>query len=168
MKILIAYFSHMGNTEELARKIQEITGGDLVEIVPKRPYPTDYRSIVSQAEREKREDFRPEIEETGVDVREYDAIFIGTPVWWFSAAPPTKTFLSQNDLSGKTVVPFCTHGGGGVADTFNEIARMVPRSEVKKGLETYENSATEEEIAEWISGLWQPSGESREAIQTQQ
>lgn len=109
--ILIAYYSHSGNTRSAAEKIQKITGGNLFEIIPSEPYPEGYNAVVAQAKKEKENDFYPELTNNG-NVKNYDIIFIGTPVWWYTMAGPVKTFIKNNDFEGKVIVPFCTHGGG--------------------------------------------------------
>ncbi len=112
-KILIVYYSWSGNTRSVAEKIREITGGDIIEIVPALPYPEDYNEVVNQAKKEIREGFRPELETIIGRVDEYSRIFIGSPNWWNTVAPPVASFLAEHDLTGKTIFPFCTHGGGG-------------------------------------------------------
>ena len=107
-KILIAYYSHSGNTKEAAEKIQSLTGADLFEIKPANEYPKDYNAVVNQAKQEKADDVRPELVSLG-NVKAYDILFIGTPVWWYTMASPVKTFLAENNFDGKIIVPFCTH-----------------------------------------------------------
>ena len=151
-KVLIAYYSHSGNTEAAAKKIQAVTGGDLFEIQPKTAYPKDYNAVVSQAQEEKRNDVRPELIDNG-DVKDYDIIFVGTPVWWYTMAGPVKTFLSKNDFSGKIIVPFCTHGGGGASATYTDMQNLAKGATVTEGYTTYEDSAKESEIRAWINKL---------------
>ena len=151
-KILIAYYSHSGNTKEAAEKIQSLTGGDLFEIKPANEYPKDYNAVVNQAKQEKADDVRPELVSLG-NVKAYDILFIGTPVWWYTMASPEKTFLSANNLSRTIVAPFCTHGGGGASSTYTDIKNLAQGAEVKEGYTSYENSANIEEIGKWINSL---------------
>jgi len=139
-KILIAYYSHSGNTKAVAEKIQSLIGGDLFEIVPVNRYPEDYNTIVNQAKLEKQNDIRPEIESSG-NVKDYDTIYIGTPVWWYTMASPVRTFIAENDFSGKTIIPFCTHGGGGASNTYSDMQKLASGAVVKEGYASYENSA---------------------------
>lgn len=90
-KILIAYYSHSGNTKEAAEKIQTITGGDIFDIQPVNKYSNNYNEVVNQAKIEKQNDTRPELISNG-DIQNYDIIFVGTPVWWYTMASPVKTF----------------------------------------------------------------------------
>lgn len=150
-KILIAYYSHSGNTKSVAKKIQEITGGDLFKIEPLKPYPNNYNDIVNQAKLEKLENFSPELVENG-NISEYDIIYIGTPVWWYTFASPIRTFLKENDFAGKIIMPFCTHGGGGASSTYTDMEKLCPSANIKSGHTLYENNIDLREIKKWIYG----------------
>ncbi len=154
-KVLIVYYSYSGNTEFIAKKIQAKTGGDLFKIETEKPYPASYNEVVEQAKQEKAEDYRPKIKSIPKNIQEYDIIFLGTPVWWYTMAPPLKTFLSQVDLKEKIVVPFCTHGGGGASSTFSDIKKLASQANIQEGLEIYSrgNNSTDKEIDLWIMQL---------------
>ena len=104
--VLIAYFSWSGNTAEMAAQIQEQTGGDLFEIVPVEPYPTDYDECGDVALAERDSNARPEIQNLPESIEQYDTIFIGYPIWWHTAPMIIGTFLESYDLSGVDVYPF--------------------------------------------------------------
>lgn len=104
--VLIAYFSRSGNTAEMAAQIQEQTGGDLFEIVPVEPYPTDYDECGEVALAERDSNARPEIQNLPESIDQYDTIFIGYPIWWHTAPMIIGTFLESYDLSGVDVYPF--------------------------------------------------------------
>lgn len=104
--VLIAYFSWSGNTAEMAAQIQEQTGGDLFEIVPVEPYPTDYSECGEVALAERDSNARPEIQNLPESIEQYDTIFIGYPIWWHTAPMIIGTFLENYDLSGMDVYPF--------------------------------------------------------------
>lgn len=108
--MLVAYFSHSGNTREMARQIAEATNGDLFEIVPQSAYPAQYDAVMAQAKREIGRGYRPALKGRLPDIGAYDVIFVGSPCWWGTVAPPVATFLAAYDWSGKTVAPFMTHG----------------------------------------------------------
>lgn len=148
-KILIAYYSHTGNTKSVAEKIQSLTGGDFFEIKTTQVYPANYNDLVNQAKIEKRDNIMPELVEN-VDISGYDKIYIGSPVWWYTFATPIRTFLAKNDFSGKTIIPFCTHGGGGASATYEDIKKLCPNAEVKDGFTSYENSAKLSDIEAWL------------------
>ncbi len=151
-KVLIAYYSYSGNTKRVAEKIQQLTNGDIFEIVPKKAYPNNYNDVVNLAKDEKQKDIKPELTDNG-NVKDYDIIFLGTPVWWYTMASPVKTFISNNDFSGKTIVPFCTHGGGGASSTYIDMQKLAKGAKVTEGYTSYENSAKDSEIADWINKL---------------
>ena len=112
-KILIAFYSWSGNTRAAARQIQQVIGGDLFEIKTVKPYPRDHRDCAKFAKKELETKTMPAL--TGVpDISGYRIIFIGSPNWWGTMATPVYSFIRELDLSGKIVVPFFTHGGGGM------------------------------------------------------
>lgn len=104
--VLIAYFSWSGNTAEMAAQIQKQTGGDLFEIVPVEPYPTDYSECGEVALAERDSNARPEIQNLPESIEQYDTIFIGYPIWWHTAPMIIGTFLENYDLSGVDIYPF--------------------------------------------------------------
>ncbi len=148
-KTLIAYYSYSGNTRAVAEKIKKLTGGDLFEIKPVKSYPANYNDMINLAKKEKETGYKPELTET-IDLADYDTIYLGTPVWWYTFASPIRTFLSENDFSGKTIKPYCTHGGGGASNTFSDIKKLCPDAVVKEGLEFIENSAKDAELEAWV------------------
>ena len=105
-KILVAYFSWSGNTEDMAAYIAEKTGGDLLEIQPSTPYPTDYNECGELALTERDNNERPEISNLPESIDEYDVIMIGYPIWWHTAPMIIGSFLESYDLSGKEIYPF--------------------------------------------------------------
>lgn len=151
-KTLIAYYSHSGNTKAVAQKIQNYTGGDTFEIEPVNKYSQNYNEVVNQAKIEAQNDVRPELINNG-DIKDYDIIFLGTPVWWYTIASPVKTFLTSHNWENKIIIPFCTHGGGGASNTYRDIQKFAPNAKVLNGYTSYENSANIEEIKTWINNL---------------
>lgn len=132
-KILVAYYSYSGNTRHAAEQIQKSTGGTLFEIKPVKAYPADYNACVDQAKTEIRAGVKPALAEKVKNLDQYDVVFVGTPNWWSTMAPPVLTFLSENDFAGKTVIPFVTHGGGGMARCERDIRKACPKSKFGKG-----------------------------------
>ena len=131
--MLVAYFSlageqygvgvvEEGNTSIIAHMIAEQTGADLFEIEAATPYPTTYQGLLDVSQQEMRDNARPEIADTVDNMDDYDTIFIGYPNWWGDMPMIVYSFLESYDLSGKTIVPFCTHGGSGLSDTESTIA----------------------------------------------
>ncbi len=151
-KYLVAYFSLSGNTKSVAEKIADCKNADLFEIKPVEEYPTDYTTVVNIAKKEKNSDYQPDLVDYG-DVSDYDVIFIGTPVWWYTMAQVVKAYVLHNDFSGKIIVPFCTHGGGGASSTYSDLQKYAPDATVLKGLTVYGDSASLEDIQSWIKEL---------------
>lgn len=154
-KILIAYYTHSGNTKKIAEQIQNETGGTLFEIIPEKAYPEDYNTVVQQAKEEINAGFKPALKTKVDNINAYDVVFIGSPNWWSTNAPPIDTFLTENDLSGKTVVPFCTHGGGGQARTARDVAALCPDSTVSEGLSVSDKEIGKANvrISEWLKKI---------------
>ena len=154
--ILVAYFSWSGNTEETATYIQEQTGGDLYEIQPVTPYPEDYNECGDVALEERDSNARPEIQDLPADLFGYDTLFIGYPNWNADLPMPLYTFLEEYDLSGKTIIPFTTHGGSGFSRTIDTIAELEPDAQVEEdGLAISRNAVpdAEGEVTDWVGGL---------------
>ncbi|MBO7672517.1 NAD(P)H-dependent oxidoreductase [bacterium] len=148
-KVLIAYYSHSGNTKSVAEKIQQLTGGDMFEIKPVKAYPANYNDVVNLAQTEKAQNFKPELIDNG-DISAYDTIFVGTPVWWYTFSSPVRTFLVAHDFAGKTIMPFCTHGGGGASATYTDMQKLCPNATVKNGFTSFEDSAQLKDIEDWL------------------
>jgi flavodoxin len=131
---LTAYFSHSGNTREIGRLIHENIGGDLFEIVPVDLYPADYDAVVEQARKELSEKFMPGLKTKVENMDSYNVIFIGYPNWWGTVPRPVAAFLSEYDLSGKTIVPFCTHEGSALGRSVADIKGLCSQSTILEGL----------------------------------
>ena len=151
-QILIVYFSHSGNTRKIANLIQQEVGGVIHEIQPEVPYPNSYNSVVDQARKEIQAGYKPALQSKLDHIESYDTIFLGSPNWCSTIAPPVATFLSEYDLSGKTIVPFCTHGGGGLGKIGKDIAKLSPRSTTLRSFEVYGSGTgnTQSEVSAWL------------------
>jgi flavodoxin len=154
-KILIAYFSHTGNTNAFAEGIQKEVGGDLFEIKPQDAYPQDHDVLVQQAKEEVNSGYTPKLKNKVADISSYDVIFIGTPIWWYTVAPPVRTFLTEYDLSGKTIIPFSTHKGSGLSGIDKTIKELQPKANVLNGFAIWNDRAKDmqPDITKWIQGL---------------
>jgi len=134
---LIVYYSRSGNTRRIAHLIQREIGGTVHEIQPAVPYPRSYDAVVDQAGEEIQAGYRPALQTKLDHTEAYDTVFVGSPNWWNTIAPPVATFLSEYDLAGKTIVPFCTHGGGGLGRIGRDIAKLCPQSTILSSFEIY-------------------------------
>lgn len=169
-KILVAYFSRtgsnyvsgdivdlpVGNTAAVAQMIREKTGADLFEIKTVKPYPADYEETTAVAKAEKNSNARPAIV-GGVDnIAQYDVIILGFPNWWGTVPMAVLSFLEQHDLSGKSILPLCTHEGSGMGSSVRDLKKALPSSMVKKGLpikgsRVYKkDAAISAEVDEWL------------------
>ncbi len=136
-KMLIAYFSWSGNTQGIAEEIRRQTGADLFEIVPIPAYSEDYNTVLMEAQRDQHEQARPAITAPLPSIEEYDVILLGYPNWWASIPMPIATFLESYDFSGKTILPFCSHGGGRFGQSLTAIAKLVPQAIIAPGLSVH-------------------------------
>ena len=153
--ILIAYFSWSGNTELVANEIQSQTGGDLFEIVPEEPYPNDYEATGERWREEQAADARPAIAGTVAHMADYDTIFLGYPIWSSTLPSVNRTFLEQYDLSGKTIIPFCTHGGSRFGSSVGVIEELAPDAVVADGFEISGSRSgnCSEGVTDWLREL---------------
>lgn len=146
----------LGNTQYMAQVIQNTIGGDLFEIKTVQNYPRDHEPLVEQAADEQDENLRPDLSTKVENINDYDVIFIGYPNWWSDMPMPLYTFLEEYDLSGKTIVPFSTHGGSGFSGTINEIEDLQPNAKViTDALTISRNNIADaaSEITEWVNEL---------------
>ena len=156
-KVLIAYFSWAKHTEKMANVIKEQTGADVAEIVRVKDYPTDYNECTEVALEEKNNKERPEIKDLGVNLDDYDTIFVGYPNWWGDMPMPVYTFLEKNNFNGKTVIPFMTSYSSGTSGTFNTIKSIANGANVLEGIHIYQrdidNNDYENDMISWLNGL---------------
>lgn len=144
-----------GNTEYVANLISEKINADLFRLEPVKAYPTDYEKLLDRAREEMQNDERPEIKNP-IDISDYETIFIGYPIWNSDLPPIINTFLENNDFDGKTVIPFCSHGGSGLARTPSTIADKLSNANViTNNFEIYRDDMDEskEKVDTWLSEI---------------
>lgn len=171
MKSIIVYFSRAGsnwvndkvdniktgNTKLLSQYIQKRIGGDLFEIKTKKQYTDEYYKATEEAKDELNSVFFPELIEYP-DIRGYDTIYIGHPIWWDTFPMAVAEFLRKNNFSGKKIIPFCTHEGSGVANSEKDISRYTSNSNICSYFEIrgykcqniIEDKKTQKEIDDWL------------------
>lgn len=132
-KVLVLYYSQTSNTATVAQEIQKALGADMEAIVPVVPYDGTYQETIERSRKEREEGILPEVEPIKADIAQYDIIFLGFPVWFGTVAPPIGKLLETVDFSGKTLVPFCTFGSGGLQSSSADIAAKQPNATVKPG-----------------------------------
>lgn len=149
-KVLIAYFSWSGTTQRMAEQIHDITGGDLFRIEPVVPYPTEYTPCTEVAREEKENDARPEIKNRVGNWDDYDIVFIGCPVWWWTTPMIIHTFCESYDFKDKTVVPFCTYAATYRDETLAEIVSSTPAASHVMGEGLTSGNINAQKIQTWI------------------
>lgn len=176
-KVLVAYFAVAENSDvdavssasvsdvngetkgrmtALAEMIQEKTGGDLFSIKTSVKYPGDGETLVEYAQKEQDEDARPELTSHIDNLDDYNVIFVGFPIWWYTMPQAMFTFLEEYDFSGKTIIPFITHGGYGAGSSMEDIKKLCPDAKVTEEFfeaEREEIDKQKKEIAGWIKEL---------------
>lgn len=157
-KTLVVYYSATGSTEAVAGYIANATGGDTFAITPTEPYSSDDLNWRDSNSRVSREHDDPalrtmELTETAVDGWEdYDTVFIGYPIWWGIAAWPVDNFITANDFTGKTVIPFCTSSSSGLGESGDLLAELAGTGDWLEG-QRFRSSVAEADVVEWVNGL---------------
>lgn len=151
-KVLVAYFSWGGNTRKAAEQIQAKTGGDLFEIRTVKPYPTEYKPTTEVAKKELEDNFRPELASKVNNMADYDVIMIGYPIWWHTAPMAVYTFMETYDLSGKTIIPFCTSGGSDIVESMPAMKQLGAKGTLLDGI-TIKSESDMNKIEPWLKNL---------------
>ena len=157
-KATVLYFSVYGTAKKTAEEIAKQTGTDIQEIVPEVPYDSNrdhYNDLARRAKKEHDSDARPAIRNP-ISIDDYDTIFIGYPMWWYTFPMILYTLFDQYDFSGKTIVPFNTHMGSGDGGTYQTIRELEPKARVLKGLPVEMRDAEKGEpevIHDWLKSL---------------
>ncbi|MCX8132327.1 MAG: flavodoxin [Clostridia bacterium] len=146
---LIVYYSLFKSTENLALEIAAQTAGTLRELIPDKNYSFDYNTAAKEVRNQIFRGFCPKLISGNEPIDNYQTIFIGSPNWFKTLAPPVMSFLRQHDFMGKTIIPFCTHGGGGFGQIENDIAKECPKSTILPGFAVSGNVSSDE-VANWL------------------
>jgi Flavodoxins len=134
-KAIIIYYSLTNNTRTVAEFIRQNTGFAMEEIELVQPYTAHYEELVDQTRDELRRGYLPPLHPLKANLDEYDIIFVGSPMWIYTLSLPVMSFLKENDLSGKTVVPFCTRGTSPADPLFDKVAELCPNSRILRGFD---------------------------------
>lgn len=146
----------LGNMEYMALTIQDAIGGDLFRIETKEAYPLDHEPLVDQAAEEQNENARPELATHIENPEQYDTILLGYPNWWGDMPQPLFTFLEEYDFSGKTIIPFNSHGGSGFSNTIEEIKELQPDANISdEGLSISRDKVADsvQDVTDWAKSL---------------
>ena len=145
---LILSYSYSGNTHRIAKGIQELTKGDRCEIYPWQPYPMAFPELLRQVKEEVEHGYHPALLPGAPSPASYRVIFVGSPNWCGTMAPPLASWLYKNDLSGKLLLPFYSHCGGVKADFRKDIGKLCPKADVREPLEVIADGGGQ--LKEWI------------------
>ena len=149
MKPFIIYYSYSGITRRLAEDIALITDGDLRELKPQKPYSFSYNTAVKEVREEMEKGYCPPLIQGTETIENVEVIFIGSPNWFKTFAPPVLSFLRKVDLSGKTIIPFCTHGGGGFGRMIEDYKKECKNSIIKDGI-ALKGDYSFDELQTWL------------------
>ncbi len=149
---LIVYYSLFQNTANLALEIAIQTNGTIRELIPDKNYSFDYNTACKEVRNQISRGFCPKLVSGNESIDDYETIFIGTPNWFKTLAPPVMSFLRQHNFEGKTVIPFCTHGGGGFGQIENHIAKECSKSIILPGI-AVNGTAQSEEVTNWLEKI---------------
>lgn len=151
-KALIVFFTWSGNTQGIAYEIQKQTGAEIFEIEPVPAYSESYNTVLREAQRDQHRQARPKIKNHIKNFDDYDVIMLGYPNWWASIPMPIASFLEEYDFSGKTIMPFCSHGGGRFGQSLTAIAKLAPKAHITEGLSVHYSGGgrLKDDIANWL------------------
>lgn len=178
-KVLIAYFGRYGNTdfskdvdaatsasvvldgkkkrgttEIVACMIQKETGGDLFRIQTKEKYPADFDKLVDQNHKELEDGYLPKLKKKVKNMKQYDVIFLGYPIWAMDVPQAIESFIKSHDLEGKTIIPFCTHGGSGQSGTYSKIRKLCSGADTLPGFAVNDEKVTtktvQKKLKSWL------------------
>jgi flavodoxin len=154
-KKLVVFFSATGTTKKIAQMIAAASDSDLYEIVPKVLYTKGDLNWMDKKSRSSVEmsdkTIRPEIEDNELDIKAYNEIILGFPIWWYVAPTIVNTFLEKYDFTGKKIVLFATSGGSGFGNTVKELQPSAPNAEFVEG--KLLNNPDKQEIKKWVESL---------------
>lgn len=131
---LIVSYSYSGNTHRIAEAIQSLTGADWSEIYPWQPYPVEFPELLEQVQREVKNSYKPRLLPGSRSPNLYSVVFVGSPNWCGTIAPPLASWLSRHDLAGKIILPFYSHCGGVAGDLARDVAALCPKADVREAL----------------------------------
>ena len=157
-KTLVAYYSATGNTKAVAEMIAETLGADTFEIIPAEPYTSEDLNWTDDSSRVSQKYSDPSLRtveltaDTVENWESYDTVFIGYPIWWGIAAWPVDGFVSANDFTGKTVIPFCTSSSSGLGESGQLLEKLAGSGDWQEG-QRFRSGADESDVSKWLEDI---------------
>ena len=132
-KKLVLYYSETGSTKAVAEELQKQLQADIEAIEPVKPYSGNFQETMQRGQREMQSGETPELKALKAKLSDYDVIFLGYPIWFGTYAVPIATLVKENDFAGKTLVPFCTFGSGGLNTSSDALKKALPKAKIQQG-----------------------------------
>lgn len=151
-KVLVLYYSETGTTKTVAQEIQKQLGADIEAIEAIEPYTGNFQETMQRGQREMQNGQMPALKPLSKKMAAYDVIFLGYPIWFGTYANPIATLVKENDFAGKTIVPFCTFGSGGLNTSSDALKKALPKAKIAEGygLRTARVAAAEKELDRFL------------------
>ncbi|MDE5782314.1 MAG: aldo/keto reductase [Lachnospiraceae bacterium] len=147
-KILVVYYSRTGTTKTVAKKIQKLTGADIVQLKTKKSYPSDYNKMLKIAQKEQDKNSRPKLATKISGFKNYDTVIIGYPIWWGMQPMAINTFLESYNFTGKKVIPFCTSGGSSISASVKSMKKICKNASFGTGINA--TNASDSSLKKWL------------------
>ena len=151
-KVLVLYYSETGTTKTVAQEIQKQLGADIEAVEAVEPYTGNFQETIQRGQREMQSGQMPALKPLTKKIADYDVVFLGYPIWFGTYANPIATLVKEHDFAGKTVVPFCTFGSGGLNTSSAALAKALPKAKVVAGygVRTARLAAAERELDRFL------------------
>lgn len=151
-KVLVLYYSQNGATQTVAEELQKQLGADMERIEAEEPYAGDFQATIQRSGQEREKGETPALKPLQSKIADYDVIFLGYPIWFGTYAMPIATLVKEQDFAGKTVVPFCTFGSGGLNTSSEALIKALPQANIQKGygVRTARVAAAEKELNRFL------------------
>ena len=151
-KVLVLYYSQTGTTQIVAEELQKQLGADIERIEAANPYDGDFGATIERSSKERESGEVPEIKPVQANLADYDVIFLGYPIWFGTYAMPIATLVKEKDFAGKTIVPFCTFGSGGLGSSTEALKEALPEANILQsyGVRTARVEAAPKELDRFL------------------
>lgn len=161
---IVIYYSQGGTTEQVAKLIQEKTGADIAAIIPEAAYDGDFQATIERSQKERTEGTLTAILPLEKDIADYDIIYIGYPIWFGTYAIPVQSFLKDLQVEGKTIIPFCTFGSGGLESSTEDLKKALPGATFLEGygVRAARVAKASEELDRFLVGIGAVKGEAEQ------